>query len=217
MSDTDSNYNTPQEAFWAGEFGNEYVQRNRGAKIVSSNLALFSRALKQCQRVGSVIEYGANIGLNLTALKLLHPDQKQFAVEINPTAVSRLKEALPECTVYQESILNFNLDRMGQHVDLALIKGVLIHINPDCLPNVYDLLCGSTTRYLFVCEYYNPTPVSVNYRGQSDRLFKRDFCGEILDRHPEFCLLDYGFVYHRDPVFPADDITWFLLEKNVKR
>jgi hypothetical protein len=26
-------------------------------------------------------------------------------------------------------------------------------------------------------------------------------------------LCDYGFVYHRDPLFPQDDITWFLMEK----
>lgn len=63
-----------------------------------------------------------------------------------------------------------------------------------------------------VCEYYNPTPISINYRGHTDRLFKRDFCGEILDRYPSLQLIDYGFVYHRDPGFPQDDITWFLME-----
>jgi len=26
-------------------------------------------------------------------------------------------------------------------------------------------------------------------------------------------LVDYGFVYHRDPVFPQDDINWFLMKK----
>ena len=26
-------------------------------------------------------------------------------------------------------------------------------------------------------------------------------------------LIDYGFSYHRDPVFPQDDITWFLMER----
>ena len=35
----------------------------------------------------------------------------------------------------------------------------------------------------------------------------------MLDRFPDLRLLDYGFAYHRDPVFPQDDITWFLLEK----
>jgi len=44
-------------------------------------------------------------------------------------------------------------------------------------------------------------------------LFKRDFAGEMLDRYPALKLLDYGFVYRRDPLFPQDDMTWFLLEK----
>jgi len=26
-------------------------------------------------------------------------------------------------------------------------------------------------------------------------------------------LVDYGFAYRRDPNFPQDDITWFLMEK----
>ena len=41
----------------------------------------------------------------------------------------------------------------------------------------------------------------------------RDFAGEIMDRHPQLQLVDYGFAYRRDPNFPQDDITWFLMEK----
>jgi hypothetical protein len=26
-------------------------------------------------------------------------------------------------------------------------------------------------------------------------------------------LVDYGFIYRRDPNFPLDDANWFLLEK----
>jgi spore coat polysaccharide biosynthesis protein SpsF len=73
---------------------------------------------------------------------------------------------------------------------------------------------ASTGRYLFVAEYYNPSPVAIAYRGHKDRLFKRDFAGEIMDRYPQIRLVDYGFSYHRDPSFPQDDITWFLMEKS---
>jgi spore coat polysaccharide biosynthesis protein SpsF len=82
------------------------------------------------------------------------------------------------------------------------------------LPQVYDKLVTSTSSYLIVAEYYNPSPVAIPYRGHTDRLFKRDFAGEIMDRHPQMQLVDYGFAYRRDPNFPQDDITWFLLEKN---
>ena len=112
--------------------------------------------------------------------------------------------------LHHGSILDFTPARSW---DLVLIKGVLIHQDPAVLPAVYDKLVGACGRYLLVCEYYNPTPVTVEYRGHSDRLFKRDFAGEIMDRHPCMRLLDYGFVYKRDPNFPQDDVTWFLMEK----
>ncbi len=203
-------YKTEQEAFWAGDFGTEYVQRNRGDQLLASNLALFVRALSAAGEPASCVELGANIGMNLKALKLLYPRQEQHAVEINAQAAAELGKQLPECTVHQTSLLEFSPTRTW---DLVLIKGVLIHIAPDCLPEVYDLLYRSTGRHLLVCEYYNPTPVSIPYRGHAERLFKRDFCGELLDRHSGLELIDYGFAYHRDPCFPQDDVNWFLLGK----
>ncbi len=204
------NYITIQENFWAGEFGTDYIERNQGDQLLASNLAFFSTALRQVIRPDSCIEFGANIGMNLKALKLLYPLQEQHAVEINMQAASLLKEALPNAEVLNQSILEFEPSRTW---DLALIKGVLIHINPDMLPVVYDNLVASTGRYLLIAEYYNPSPVAITYRGHSDRLFKRDFAGDILDRHPIMKLIDYGFAYRRDPNFPQDDINWFLLEK----
>ncbi|MNV96295.1 hypothetical protein D3C71_1912830 [compost metagenome] len=90
---------------------------------------------------------------------------------------------------------------------------MLIHVNPEVLPQVYDKLFASSRRYLMVAEYYNPAPVAIAYRGHSDRLFKRDFAGEIMEHYPQLQLVDYGFAYRRDPNFPQDDITWFLMEK----
>ena len=203
-------FKTEQETFWAGSFGTEYINRNQGANLLASNLALFNQALRSAHKPESCIEFGANIGMNLRALKLLYPSQQQFGIEINIDAASELRKHLPSENVFQTSILDFS----PQHAfDLVLIKGVLIHMNPEYLPQIYETLYQSTGRYLLVCEYYNPTPVQITYRGHSDRLFKRDFCGEILDRYSDLRLVDYGFSYHRDPNFPQDDITWFLIEK----
>ncbi len=206
-----SEFKTEQEAFWAGVFGKEYIGRNAGNDLLASNLAFFSRALGKARGLGSCIEFGANIGMNLRALRMLFPDQDQYAIEINPAAAAELGNILPQDHVFHSSILEFSSDRTW---DLALIKGVLIHINPEYLPEVYDRLHQAAGRYLLVCEYYNPTPVAIPYRGHAERLFKRDFCGEIMDRHTDLKLLDYGFVYQRDPNFPQDDITWFLMEKS---
>ena len=67
--------------------------------------------------------------------------------------------------------------------------------------------------FIHVIEYYNPSPVAITYRGHDDRLFKRDFCGDLLDKFKDLELVDYGFCYRRDPVFQQDDMTWFLMRK----
>ena len=77
---------------------------------------------------------------------------------------------------------------------MVLIKGVLIHQNPSYLNDIYLKLINSTSRYVLLAEYYNPTPVEIEYRGHRDKLFKRDFAGEILSNHKEMSLVDYGFV-----------------------
>ena len=203
-------FKTEQEGFWAGKFGTDYIQRNQGDDLLASNLDFFAKALRAARSVKTCIEFGANIGMNLKALKLLHPAQEQHGIEINADAALQLAQVISAEHVHQTSILDF---KPGQTWELVLIKGVLIHINPDELPQVYDKLVGSSSRYLLVAEYYNPAPVAIAYRGHTDRLFKRDFAGEIMERHPKMQLVDYGFAYRRDPNFPQDDITWFLMEK----
>jgi pseudaminic acid biosynthesis-associated methylase len=205
------NYKTEQEEFWAGEFGTEYIERNKGDALLASNLDFFSKAIKQTRDIKSCIEFGANIGMNLKALKLLHPSIVAHAIEINADAAKQLSSVISPANIYNTSILDF---AHKEKFDLTLIKGVLIHINPEVLPQVYDKLFETCGRYLMIAEYYNPVPVSIPYRGYNDRLFKRDFAGEVMERYPQLKLVDYGFAYRRDPNFPQDDITWFLMEKH---
>lgn len=201
---------TEQESFWAGEFGAEYIERNQGSKLIASNIAFFCKALRSANNPNNCIEFGANIGLNLIALKYLYPEQQQYAIEINPDAIEKLKQLLPLEHIFHISILDYS---PTQQFDLVFTKGVLIHINPDYLVQVYRTLYQATGRYLLMCEYYNPTPERIPYRGHDELLFKRDFCGEILSLYPDLTLIDYGFVYRHDPNHPQDDINWFLLEK----
>jgi pseudaminic acid biosynthesis-associated methylase len=81
------------------------------------------------------------------------------------------------------------------------------------LGEVYQRIHAASSRWVLIGEYYNPCPVSVPYRGHMDRLFKRDFAGEMLDMFSDLRLVDYGFCYRRDAAFPQDDISWFLLGK----
>lgn len=204
-----NNFKTEQEAFWAGNFGDEYVNRNKSAQLLASNIAFFSKILPRTIGVQSLVEFGANIGMNLHAIRTLMPNIELSAIEINKCAVSELNK-LPNISVYSQSILEFSPDRIW---DMVLIKGVLIHINPESLKQVYERLYRYSSHYICVAEYYNPVPVEVTYRGHSGKLFKRDFAGELMDQYSDLKLIDYGFSYHKDNYFPQDDITWFLLEK----
>ncbi len=202
-------YKTEQEAFWAGEFGNEYINRNQDEKLITSNALLFGQILKSTVKIKSIIELGCNIGLNLQALHRINPYFKLAGYEINETAANAAKE-LQIAQITQGTILD-NISTSHKY-DLTFTKGVLIHINPSQLEQAYRNLYELSSRYILVCEYYNPSPVMVNYRGNADRLFKRDFAGELINKY-DLNLIDYGFIYHRDNYFPQDDLTWFLLEK----
>ena len=62
-------YQTEQELFWAGEFGNEYIQRNQSQEILNSNIIFFKKALENTNNIKTCIEFGSNIGMNLKALR----------------------------------------------------------------------------------------------------------------------------------------------------
>jgi len=201
---------TDEEAFWAGEFGTEYTSRNE--KTAPELLPRWGRMLTRAfGGVSSALELGANVGLNLQAIAALLPNCKLSGVEINATAYKRLAQ-LANVNAIHSSIFDFETD---ERFDLTFTSGVLIHINPDRLRDVYEKLYSLSRRYVLLCEYYNPTPVTVPYRGHADRLYKRDWAGEMLQTYRDLRLVDYGFFYRNDPLFPADDLTWFLLEKRA--
>lgn len=205
------NYKTAQETFWASsEWALEYIKRNN-MDTVKNNIKFFSDIFSRCtDSIESVIEFGSNIGLNLHAINRLFNNLDISAIEISEDAVNELKKLEFINDIYHESILDINLDKKR---DFVFIKGVLIHINPEFLDTVYGKLYNTSNKYIMIAEYYNPTPTTITYRGHKDRLFKRDFAGEMLDKYPDLELVDYKFSYHRDYNFPQDDITWFLLRK----
>ena len=203
-------FKTDQESFWAGSFGQDYVERNKNEELLQHKTYWLARILARTNGLQSFIEFGANIGLNCLALRSIFPGVESSAVEINATAAQKLR-MIQGLEVHQQSVLQFQPQRQR---DLVLTMGFLIHVNPDALHEVYAVMARTSKRYVCIIEYYNPKPVSIDYRGEKDKLFKRDFAGDFTIAHPEFKLLDYGFVYHRDAHHPLDDLNWFLLEKS---
>lgn len=207
---TGQKYKTPQEEFWAGEFGIEYISRNSDEKNIDANYKFFSLMLKKANNINSAIEFGSNIGLNLIALKHLFPTIELSAIEINAKAVEILRKQ-EYLKIYHQSLLCFKPDFPR---DFSFTKGVLIHLNPKILPMVYEKIYNSSKKYIGIVEYFNPIPVTITYREKKNRLYKRDFAGEMLDLFPDLELIDYGFIYRRDTKIPLEeDFNWFLFKK----
>ena len=201
-------YKNEQEKFWANQFGFKYIERNNSEFILNSKINMWKKMLRATNNINSAIELGCNIGLNLVALKKNYPKIKLYGYEINEEAV-RKAEKFNVGQITQASILEkISVDK----VDLCFTTCVLIHINPRYLRNVYENLVNITNRYILIAEYYNPEPIKIRYRGHENKLFKRDFAGDLIENYG-LKLVDYGFIYKRDNLAPQDDITWFLLEK----
>lgn len=191
---------------WSGINGQQYT--NRQALAIESRRKMFADIFDAMViKPKTVIEFGANIGDNLRAIRQIQ-GAILTGVEINETLLDRLQLAADSAIV--GAIQSFNPYRKW---DLTFTRGLLIHIPPAELHAAYRTLYDCSSRHILICEYYNPTPVEVEYRGQKGLLWKRDFAGEMLDSYSDLRVVDYGFVWHRDPEYPQDDVTWVLLEK----
>ncbi len=192
------------EAFWMGPFGDEYTKRNAGGR---SRVPFFRHIMRRTGLIHSACELGAGRGDNLSALHCLGVPHL-LGVEINRSAYVELSRRPGVCSKHS-AILDF---KPRQRFDLAFTMGVLIHVPPADLPATYDKLVECSSKWVLLGEYFSPTPTEVPYRGHAGRLWKRDFAGELLDRHPGVTTVDYGFLWKRgEPAW--DDITWFLLRK----
>lgn len=193
---------------WAGRFGDEWVDRCQATpELKAAHLAMFRDILRRVEAVDSVCELGASYGLNMMLLHTLLPHAELTGVEINHKAAEMLAQ-LPYVNAIESSIYQA---KFAQQYDLVLSKGVAMYQDEAVLGDFYEILHSLSKRYIVLCEYYNPTPVEVPHR--ESKLYKRDFAGELMDKYSDLKLLDYGFQYHRDYLFPADDVNWFLLEK----
>ena len=156
-----------------------------------------------------MVELGCNIGLNLKALQIINRNFLLAGYEINKNAISEARKSKVG-EIFEQSV-NTNISQSNTY-DLSFTSGLLIHIHPDELGVVYDNLYHLSEKYILINEYYNPSPVMVEYRGSLGKLFKRDFAGEMIDKF-DLKIIDYGFFYHRDNHYSFGDSNWFLLEK----
>ncbi len=199
---------------WQGAFGDEYTKRNAPLPdVLAARLRMWSRVLAPLAGAPpeSILEVGANLGLNLRALRLLS-QARLTAVEPNASARARLVEdgVLPPENVHDGvgSGLPF---ADGSH-DLVFTSGVLIHVPPGDLAATCREIVRVARRYVLAVEYNSEQPVELPYRDREGLLFKRDFGQFYLETCQGLTVRDYGFFWR--PVTGLDNLTWWLFEKS---
>ena len=204
---------TDQLKLWTSDFGDAYIARNEAIPtLLDPRRVMWRRILSAFgdNRPTSVLEVGANVGLNMRVLGELS-EAELWVVEPNTSARARLEadKVLPTDHVLDGAASKIPLPDAA--VDFAFTSGVLIHIHPDQLAASCAEIYRVSGRYIAAIEYFSPEPTSVAYRGHDGQLFKRDFGDFWLDSHPDLALVDYGFFWKR--ASGLDNLTWWLFRK----
>lgn len=199
-----------QEKFWAEKYANGYIAGNSQFDY-ELGATLWNRMLEKADRINSILECGCNIGKNIRMLNMINPSAEKSVIEISRPAFEIATKDFDFKYACNESIVSSHIN---DRFDLVFTMGVLIHVHPDDLIENLKKVFEYSKKYILIGEYFNRTPVSIEYRGEQNKLFKADF-GKILLNNFNVKLLDYGFFWgHLNDSAGFDDITWWLFERN---
>lgn len=212
---------TEQIKVWTGEFGRAYTERNRFADAEDFNQLYVTRYghrrddlnrdwLSFLPKDARILEIGANIGNQLEALRRIG-FSKLYGLEIQRYCVGEAKRIHPEVDVYEGSGLDIPFK--DGYFDLVFTNNVLIHISPKDLPTLMREVNRVCRGHVFGFEYYAPEFTEINYRGNTNLLWKGDYSRLYQDNCPELKPV-------REELFPCLDEPGnvdklFLLKKTV--
>lgn len=194
------------EDLWAGPFGDDYVARNVDSY---SHRGPFWEKILDRTGSRSVLEVGCNVGGNLKWIEPHVEPGSLYGVDINLSAVIRLRERLQ--SVNSVWCPGRDLPFRDRMFDLVFTMGVLIHQPDATLPRVMSEMVRCSNRYVMCAEYHAERDIEVPYRGESGALFKRDYGGKFAEMFPELDLVEGGFL-SRDEGW--DDVTWWLFRRS---
>jgi pseudaminic acid biosynthesis-associated methylase len=200
-----------QEDFWADKYAQDYIKKNSQFDNQLGADAWKKMLHSATGEVSSYLECGCNIGRNVDQLKIALPAAKASIIEISKPAFNFITARHHFEQAFNGAILESTFEEGS--FDLVFTMGVLIHINPGELLANMERIHKYSRKYILIGEYFNRTPTSIDYQGEKDRLFKRDF-GKLFIENFDVKLVDYGFLWgHIYDLAGFDDITWWLFEK----
>ncbi len=199
-----------QQTFWKEKYSKEYIARNSNYQL-DNGVKCWAKMLERAEDVGSLLECGSNIGKNIGILNHVLPSASKSIIEISPDAYGIVTSRYQIDQSFNGPIIESSFG--NEQFDLVFTMGVLIHIHPDDLLANMQKMFDYSSRYILMGEYFNRTPVMIEYHGENDKLFKRDFGKLFIENFP-VNLVDYGFLWgHLYDSAGFDDITYWLFEK----
>ena len=202
---------TPQEDFWINKITESYAQDN-STFDEQLGLRAWERILSKVNKseIMSYLDCGSNIGRNIGFLQKFLPTASANVIELAKDPYERCLGNFKINNSFMGPLKDAKFDRT---FDLVFTNAVLIHVNPDDLLASMSRMYELSSKYVLMGEYFNRTPVMINYRGEDDRLFKRDF-GKLFAENFNCKVIDYGFLWgHEFDTAGFDDITYWLFEK----
>lgn len=200
-----------QLKFWKETYTEEYINHNsefdlqlgvEGWKIITKKIT---------DSVERILECGSNTGRNINFLNHVFPAAKKSIVEVAKKPFEIVTSHYELEHTYNGPLLNSSLPK--NHFDLVFTNSVLIHIHPDDILANMQKMYDYSKNYILISEYFNRTPVMIEYRGEQNKLFKSDF-GKTFISNFDVELVDYGFLWgHIYDSAGFDDITFWLFKK----
>ena len=199
---------------WKSAFGDAYIARNDATPaLIGEKARVWAQMLRPLagRMPQTILEVGANIGLNLRALSRV-TGASLYAVEPNATARARLVDnaVVPDDHVFDGTAEALPFD--DHAFDLVFTSTVLIHVDPNSLLAACREIHRVSRQYVLCNEYFAAKPEMIEYQGQQNLLFKRDFGTFWMDNFGDLELIDYGF--HWRKVAAMDNTTWWLFRKS---
>lgn len=184
---------------WRSDFGDSYTERNQST---NGREQMFSKILGVLPDLPkSILEVGANRGLNLDVLNSL---VNVRLIGLEPNEMARKQIAFESLDGSAQ-----NIPLSDNSVDMIFTCGVFIHIPPDELKQAYDEIYRVASKYIVCIEYFSDQPREIPYRGKNGLLWKQDF-GKLWMEYP-LNLIDYRFYWKQ--VTGLDNVTCWIFQK----
>lgn len=200
-----------QLKFWKEQYTEEYMIRNSEFDLHLGLQAWRKITNSIKEPLSEILECGSNIGRNINFLNFLYPQARKSIIEvaIKPFEVVTSRYKLNHA--FKGSLVESDLPENS--FDFVFTNGVLIHIHPDNVLANMQKMYDYSNKYIMISEYFNRSPVMIEYRGESNKLFKSDF-GKTFITNFDVELVDYGFLWgHLYDNAGFDDVTYWVFRK----